>query len=513
MAWRCSICSFRLNAQAATRWAPVFALHVRRVVRRFTSPFRRFVSLPSEHTKVRCARRCSRSKMADETSRRRWGASWRRSSSPDRCSCRSQRLPDAGAFAVSMVLRSLPNGPHRSRARASWRPSNSDWATPSGAARARSGWRPTADFPVIPRRRWTAGYVVRRRLYDRLDVARLCGGRARGGRPGGGCRRRRRDEERPTVESLHRQLTPLDELYLQRSYELAARGIGSTSPNPPAGAVVVRDGRVVGEGYHRRAGVPHAEPQALEQAGSNARGATVYVSLEPCRHVGRTPPCTTALIEAGVARVVAGTLDPTDHGGADQLRKAGIEFAVAEDPAARELIEIFAGTMRGSRPYAALKMAMSLDGAIAAARAFKSESAPKPRSGYVRELRTIFDAVMVGAGTIRVDDPRLTVRPPARSPAPVRAYRRLRERCGFRAQPRLCSGRWLFKNDRARTGRSARRPSMELREVADVIDVGPAGASTLDLAPCDGVLARARHLQRALRRRPKTRRESSRVPA
>ncbi|HEY6450325.1 MAG TPA: bifunctional diaminohydroxyphosphoribosylaminopyrimidine deaminase/5-amino-6-(5-phosphoribosylamino)uracil reductase RibD, partial [Candidatus Cybelea sp.] len=143
------------------------------------------------------------------------------------------------------------------------------------------------------------------------------------------------------MESLRRQLTPLDALYLQRSYELAARGIGNTSPNPPAGALVVRDGRVVGEGYHRRAGVAHAEPQALEQAGSNARGSTVYVSLEPCRHVGRTPPCTTALIEAGVARVVAGTLDPTDHGGADQLRKAGIEFAVAEDPAARRLIEIF----------------------------------------------------------------------------------------------------------------------------------------------------------------------------
>lgn len=282
------------------------------------------------------------------------------------------------------------------------------------------------------------------------------------------------------MESLRRQLTPLDALYLQRSYELAARGIGNTSPNPPAGALVVRDGRVVGEGYHRRAGVAHAEPQALEQAGSNARGSTVYVSLEPCRHVGRTPPCTTALIEAGVARVVAGTLDPTDHGGADQLRKAGIEFAVAEDPAARALIEIFAGTMRGNRPYAALKMAMSLDGVIAARPGVQERVGSEAEERYVRELRTIFDAVMVGAGTIRVDDPRLTVRPPHDR---VRPYVRI-VACqseAVSARSRVFAAQDGYSKTVVLAPAALGTTFDGLREVADVIDVGPAGAATLDL--------------------------------
>ncbi len=199
---------------------------------------------------------------------------------------------------------------------------------------------------------------------------------------------------------------------MQRSYELAARGIGNTSPNPPAGALVVCDGRVVGEAYHRRAGDPHAEPQALEQAGSNARGSTVYVSLEPCRHVGRTPPCTTALIEAGVARVVAGTLDPTDHGGADQLRKAGIEFVVAEDPAARALDRDL--RRNDAQPSS---VCCAEDGNVARRRdsraaGLQERIGSEAEERYVRELRTISDAVMVGAGTIRIDDPRLTVRPP-----------------------------------------------------------------------------------------------------
>ena len=215
------------------------------------------------------------------------------------------------------------------------------------------------------------------------------------------------------MENAHRQLKPLDELYLQRSYELAARGIGNTSPNPPVGAVLVRDGQIVGEGYHHRAGSAHAETNALAQAGSNGRGATVYVSLEPCRHVGATPPCTQALVEAGVARVVAGTLDPTEHGGgASELRARGIEVSVAEDPAARDLIETFARATTGERPYAALKMAMSLDGAIASRSGVRERLGSEAEERYVRELRTAFDAVMVGAGTVRVDDPQLTVRPP-----------------------------------------------------------------------------------------------------
>ncbi|MFY9884605.1 MAG: bifunctional diaminohydroxyphosphoribosylaminopyrimidine deaminase/5-amino-6-(5-phosphoribosylamino)uracil reductase RibD, partial [Candidatus Cybelea sp.] len=202
------------------------------------------------------------------------------------------------------------------------------------------------------------------------------------------------------MESSHLKLTPLDELFLQRAYELAARGVGSTAPNPPVGAVVVRDEQLVGEGYHRRAGDAHAESIAIAQAGTRARGATLYISLEPCRHFGRTPPCTRTLIEAGVARVVAGTLDPTEHGGAAQLREHGIDVVVAGDAAARDLIEIFAGSILRDRPYVALKMAMSLDGVVASRSGVCERIGSAAQERYVRELRTVFDAVMVGAGTV-----------------------------------------------------------------------------------------------------------------
>lgn len=207
-------------------------------------------------------------------------------------------------------------------------------------------------------------------------------------------------------------LTPIDRVYLQRAYELAARALGSTLPNPPVGAVVVRDGQVVGEGYHHRAGDAHAESQALKRAGDDARGATLYVSLEPCPHVGRTPPCTDAVIASGVARVVAGALDPTKRGAAELLRERGIEVAVSDDPAARDLIEVFVRSAQRARPFVALKMAASLDGFVASREGVRERIGSQAEEAYVRELRTRYDAVMVGAGTVRVDDPLLTVRPP-----------------------------------------------------------------------------------------------------
>jgi diaminohydroxyphosphoribosylaminopyrimidine deaminase / 5-amino-6-(5-phosphoribosylamino)uracil reductase len=213
------------------------------------------------------------------------------------------------------------------------------------------------------------------------------------------------------VERLCPRLTPLDELYLQRAYELAARAVGETAPNPPVGAVVVRAGRIVGEGYHRRAGAPHAEVNALRSAGAQARDATIYVSLEPCGHVGRTPPCARAVLEAGIARVVAGVLDPSGHGGGAQLRERGVELVVAGDAAAQTLIEPFARSNAQRRPYVAVKMAMSLDGAVARAPGLREPLGSEAEQRYVRELRIAHDAVMVGAGTIRVDDPMLTVRP------------------------------------------------------------------------------------------------------
>lgn len=207
-------------------------------------------------------------------------------------------------------------------------------------------------------------------------------------------------------------LTPLDRLFLERTYELAARAVGSTLPNPPVGAVVVRDGRVVGEGYHYRAGEAHAELQALRGAGDDARGATLYLSLEPCGHVGRTPPCTDAVIASGIARVVAGTRDPAGHGGANQLREHGIDVVLRNEPAARDLIEPFTRSVQRTQPYVALKMAASLDGFVASRPGVRERLGSPAEEQFVRELRTAYDGVMVGAGTVRVDDPLLTVRPP-----------------------------------------------------------------------------------------------------
>jgi diaminohydroxyphosphoribosylaminopyrimidine deaminase / 5-amino-6-(5-phosphoribosylamino)uracil reductase len=210
-------------------------------------------------------------------------------------------------------------------------------------------------------------------------------------------------------------MTPKDRLYLERAYELAARAIGSTSPNPMVGAVVVRDGRVVGEGYHHRAGMAHAEVEALNQAGDLANEATLYVSLEPCNHHGRTPPCTEAIVRAGIRRVVAGTLDPnpkTNGGGVAHLRRHDVAVDVVNDERARKLVEGFAYAIAHDRPYIALKMAMSLDGRIASRPGVQERLTSEAERLYVRDLRIAYDAVMVGAGTIRVDDAQLTVRPP-----------------------------------------------------------------------------------------------------
>lgn len=214
------------------------------------------------------------------------------------------------------------------------------------------------------------------------------------------------------MESKDARLTPLDALYLQRTYELARRGLGNTAPNPPVGAAVVRDGRLMGEGYHRRAGSSHAEVQALDQAGARARGATLYASVEPCRHVGRTPPCTDALLRAGIARVVAGTIDPADHGGAAVLRERGIPVTIAGDADAAALVESFSRWAVSERPYVALKMAASLDGRVTSRPGVREQLTSETAQRYVRELRLQYDAVMVGAQTIRIDDPLLTVRPP-----------------------------------------------------------------------------------------------------
>ncbi len=197
---------------------------------------------------------------------------------------------------------------------------------------------------------------------------------------------------------------------LERALELAERGRGTTHPNPVVGAVVVRDGEIVGEGWHRRRGEPHAEVIALEAAGDRARGATLYLTMEPCAHHGSTPPCTHAVIAAGVAKVVAGSLDPNPEarGGFDVLRAAGVEVEHADSFAARAQNEAWRLWVAKGRPFVILKLALTLDGRVGAPgqRWISGEESRR----RVHELRAQVDAVAVGMGTVRADDPQLTVR-------------------------------------------------------------------------------------------------------
>lgn len=201
---------------------------------------------------------------------------------------------------------------------------------------------------------------------------------------------------------------------MRMALRLAARARAGTYPNPMVGAVVVRFGRVVGQGFHRRAGGPHAEVLALRQAGARARGATLYVSLEPCPHTGRTPPCTAAIRRAGIRRVVAAMTDPNplNRGrGLRWLRARGIraEAGLLEEQA-RALIRPFAVRVVRRRPFVTVKVAQSLDGKIAAGSGqSRWISGPRART-WVHRLRAETDAILVGVETVRKDDPRLTVR-------------------------------------------------------------------------------------------------------
>jgi diaminohydroxyphosphoribosylaminopyrimidine deaminase/5-amino-6-(5-phosphoribosylamino)uracil reductase len=208
--------------------------------------------------------------------------------------------------------------------------------------------------------------------------------------------------------------TPASPL-MGRALELAREGWGQTAPNPMVGAVVVRDGVVVGEGAHLRYGAAHAETVALEAAGDRARGATLYVTLEPCTHHGKTPPCADAIIAAGVARAVVAVRDPNPEagGGVERLRHAGIDVLVGEGgAAARELNAPFFHRFRNpERPFVTLKLALSIDGAIAAAnRTARTHLTGVEANGEVHRLRAGHDAIAVGLGTVLADDPQLTVR-------------------------------------------------------------------------------------------------------
>ena len=199
-----------------------------------------------------------------------------------------------------------------------------------------------------------------------------------------------------------------DRRMMQRCLELARRGLGRTSPNPMVGAVIVKDGEIIGEGFHPRAGEPHAEVFALKAAGENARGATIYVSLEPCNHYGRTPPCSEAIVAAGLAKTVVGMVDPNPlvaGGGIKRLQEAGIEVITGvEEEACRKLNEGFIHRILYKKPLGILKYAMTLDGKIATTTGHSAWVTNSDARSAVRELRAACDAVVVGGNTVRRDN-------------------------------------------------------------------------------------------------------------
>jgi len=208
----------------------------------------------------------------------------------------------------------------------------------------------------------------------------------------------------------------IDEKYMRLALRLAKKGMGRTSPNPLVGAIVVKGKTIVGRGYHHRAGEPHAEVLALRQAGRKARGATLYLNLEPCAHFGKTPPCTQAILAAGIRRVVAGMKDPNpvvSGRGIKQLRRGGVTVDVGilrEE--CQELNGPFSKFITTGNPFVTLKAAISLDGKVATRSGDSRWVSSQASRNYVHRLRQAMDAVMVGIGTVLKDDPLLTVRLP-----------------------------------------------------------------------------------------------------
>ena len=235
-----------------------------------------------------------------------------------------------------------------------------------------------------------------------------------------------------------------DVMRMDEALSLARRGLGQTSPNPLVGAVIYNDGEKVGEGFHARFGEAHAEVAAIASAGERARGSTLYVTLEPCAHHGKTPPCTDAIISAGLARVVAATADPNPvaGGGAEKLRAAGIAVDIGtRENEARELNAAFFNSVKSDRPWVTLKLAMSLDGAIAGAERASGWLTSEKSRAEVQLMRGASDAIAVGVQTALADNPQLTARtnPPPRVP-PLRVV--------FDRSARLSSQSFLAKTAR-----------------------------------------------------------------
>ncbi len=245
-----------------------------------------------------------------------------------------------------------------------------------------------------------------------------------------------------------------DDIYMRRAEQLALRGLGRVSPNPAVGAVVVRDQEIVGEGFHAEAGAPHAEVLALEQAGEKARGATLYVTLEPCCHQGRTPPCCPLVIKSGVKRVVVGWVDPDPRvrgAGNRALRAAGIQVDMASTDQQKQCAEtnrFFLSRIHHGRPFVTFKFAMTLDGKLATRSGDSQWITGEQARRWVHTQRALYDAVMVGISTVLADDPQLTPRePPGRIPIKVVVDSRGRLRPDHRLFVEAPAGVWVLTTE------------------------------------------------------------------
>lgn len=283
-----------------------------------------------------------------------------------------------------------------------------------------------------------------------------------------------------------------DARYMRLAWRQGRRGLGRTSPNPPVGAVVVAGGRVISAGYHHKAGEAHGEIEALRAAGSQARGATLYVTLEPCNHHGRTPPCTEAVIAAGIRRVVIGARDPNPHvrgNGIKRLQRAGISVTSGVERArCEDLIAGFRKHVTTGVPWVTLKLAASLDGRIATATGESRWITGADSRRFAHRVRAEHDAILVGAETVIRDDPELTCRiRGGHNPLRVIVDGRLRIPLTARVLTRLDAAATLVIT-------SARAPAAKVRRV----EAG--GAEVLRLPGADGRVSIAR-LLRALGRR------------
>ncbi|HAR94818.1 MAG TPA: bifunctional diaminohydroxyphosphoribosylaminopyrimidine deaminase/5-amino-6-(5-phosphoribosylamino)uracil reductase RibD [Deltaproteobacteria bacterium] len=285
-----------------------------------------------------------------------------------------------------------------------------------------------------------------------------------------------------------------EEEFMRMALSLARKGLGTTSPNPMVGALIVKGQKIVGEGYHKKAGMPHAEVVALEAAGPAARGATLYVNLEPCCHQGRTPPCVGAIIKAGIKKVVVAMRDPNPlvlGKGIEQLKRAGIDVKVGLlEAEARQLNEAFVTVKEQNRPFILMKAASSLDGKIATkigeSRWISNEESRK----YANKLRSTMDGVMVGINTVILDNPMLVPRMTKPKRYPVRIVLDSKLRIPLTCQLVKTADRYrtiIFALNDARTEKESRLKSMSV----EVVRVGPGDNGRISLAEvCKGLVER-----------------------